>query len=79
MAGQAGEYHRGDMDIHAQQATFKAVMAGTKWASLAVVVGVLFFSLWFCTTAGFFTALISAAVVLALGIFGLRSRPSSAH
>ncbi len=79
MAGQAGEYHRGEMDIHAQQATFKAVMSGTKWASLAVVVGVLFFSLWFCTTAGFFTALISAVVVLALGIFGLRSRPSPAH
>jgi hypothetical protein len=79
MAGQAGEYHRGEMDIHAQQATFRAVMTGTKWASLAVVVGVLFFSLWFCTTAGFFTALISAAVVLALGIFGLRSRPSPAH
>jgi hypothetical protein len=79
MAGQAGEFHHGDMDIHAQQATFKAVMTGTKWSCLVLAVGVLFFTLWFCTTAGFFTALIAAVVVLALGIFGLRSRPSPAH
>jgi hypothetical protein len=77
MAGQASEYHRGEMDIHAQQATFKAVMTGSKWASLAVAVGVLFFALWFCTTAGFFTALISAVALLVVGIFALRSRPST--
>jgi hypothetical protein len=77
MAGQASEFHRGEMDIHAQQSTFKAVMTGTKWASLAVAVGVLFFTLLFCTEAGFFTALISAVVVLVLGIVVLRARPSA--
>jgi hypothetical protein len=75
MAGQATEFHRGEMDIHAQRATFKAVMTGTKWASLAVVVGVMFFTLWFCTPAGFFAALVAAIVVSALGGILLRSRP----
>ena len=79
MAGQAGEFHHGDMDIHAQQATFKAVMTGTKWACLVVAVGVLFFTLWFCTEAGFFTALLSAAVVSVIGVVLLRARPSPAH
>ena len=68
MAGQASEYHRGEMDIHAQQSTFKAVMTASKWASLAILVGVLFFTLWFCTKAGFGSALLSAIVVLALGV-----------
>lgn len=79
MAGQASEYHRGDMDIHAQQATFKAVMTGSKWASLVVAVGILFFTLWFCTTAGFGGALVTAIVVAAIGGVLLRSRPAPAH
>ncbi len=78
MTGQSTDYHRGEMDIHAQRATFRAVMTGTKWASLAVAVGVLFFSLWFCTTAGFFTALISAIALAVVGIVLLRSR-AGAH
>lgn len=79
MAGQANEYHRGEMDIHAQQATFAAVMTGTKWASLAVAAGVLFLTLWFCTEAGFGTAFLSAIVLVALGVFFLRARPAPAH
>jgi len=77
MAGQAHEFHHGEMDIHAQQATFQAVMTATKWSSLAVVVGVLFFTLWFCTDAGFLTALVSAIVLMGVGIVGLRSRSPS--
>ena len=79
MAGQASEYHRGEMDIHAQAQTFHAVMIGTKWASLAIVVGVLFLTLWFCTPAGFGTAFISAVLLLAIGIFALRQRAAPAH
>lgn len=79
MAGQAIEYHRGEMDIHAQAATYKAVMTGSKWASLAVVVAVLFFTLWFCTTAGFGGALVTAVIVAVVGGFALRSRPAPAH
>ncbi len=74
MAGQAQQYQRGDQDVGAQQATFVAVMVATKWSSLAVAVGVLFFTLWFCTTAGFSTALISAIALTAVGVFALRSR-----
>lgn len=77
MAGQASDFHHGDMDIHAQQATFKAVMTMTKWACLVLAVGVLFFTMWFCTTAGFGAAFISAFVLAAVGVFGLRARPSA--
>jgi hypothetical protein len=77
MAGQAQDYHRGAMDIHAQQATFRAVMTASKWSSLAVAVGVLFFTLWFCTDAGFLTALISAIVLAAVGVFALQNRSPS--
>ena len=79
MAGQASDYHRGEMDIHAQQSTFHAVMVGSKWGSLAVVTGVLFLTLWFCTSAGFITALVSAVLLLAVGIFALRERAAPAH
>ena len=77
MAGPAHEYHHGDMDVSAQAATFGAVMKATKWSSLAVAVGVLFFTLWFCTEAGFPTAFFSAIVLMGVGIFALRSRAPS--
>ena len=77
MAGQASEYHHGDMDIHAQQATFKSVMTGTKWACLTLAVGVLFFTLWFCTAAGFGAAFFSALVLAVVGVVLLRSRAPS--
>ena len=79
MAGPASEYHRGEMDVHAQQSTFHMVMLGTKWGSLSIVTGVLFLTLWFCTAAGFLTAFISAAVLLAVGIFALRERKGGGH
>jgi hypothetical protein len=78
MAGPAGDYHHGEMDIHAQQSTYRAVMTGSKWAALVVAVGVLFFTLLFCTTAGFGSAFLSAIVLTIIGIVGLRSR-SPAH
>ena len=79
MAGKALDYHRGEMDIHEQKSTFQMVMVMTKWASLAVVSGVLFLTLWFCTGAGFGTAFISAAILLGVGIFALRERAAPAH
>ncbi len=79
MAGKALEYHRGEMDIHEQASTFHMVMGMTKWASLAIVSGVLFLTLWFCTDAGLGTAFISAAILLAIGIFALRERAAPAH
>lgn len=76
MAG--NDYHRGEMDIREQVATFDGVMAATKWGSLAVTVGVLFFTLLFCTQTGFGGSAGAALALLALGVFGLRER-ASAH
>jgi len=64
----ASEYHRGDMDITEQKATYSAVMGLTKWGSLATVVAILMLSLWFATDAGFLGGLIPGVVVLVLGV-----------
>ena len=77
MAEAASDYHRGEMDIHAQQATFHSVMVASKWATLAVVAGVAFLTLWFCTAAGFGSALLVAIIIVALGVFFLRERPAT--
>ena len=79
MAGQPTEYHRGEMDIHEQVATFHLVMGMTKWGSLIIASGLLTVVLWFCTSAGFLTGLISGVVVLALGIALLRERGGEGH
>jgi hypothetical protein len=79
MAGQASDYHRGDMDIHEQVSTFHLVMGLTKWGSLHVAAVVLFLTLWFCTSAGFLGALIAAVVVFALGVLLLRGGKAEGH
>ena len=77
MAGKATQYHHGEMDIHAQRATFHAVLVGTKWGCLAVAVTILLLTLWFCTNAGFITALFSAALLTGVGVFALHERRPS--
>ena len=77
MAEQAHEFHHGDQDISAQVATFRSVMGATKWSCLAVAVGVLFFTMLFCTTAGFLTSLFSAIVLTVVGVVALHSRSPS--
>ena len=72
MANQVSEYHRGEMDIHEQVATYNFVMALTKWGSLAVAAFLLFATLWFCTPAGFVGALATAVVAVGVGILVLR-------
>ena len=78
MAGDHSDYQRGHMDIAEQAATFDLVMGLTKWGSLAVAVGVLFFTLLFCTATGFLGSAAFAFVLLAAGIFFLRSKPETA-
>ena len=78
MAGQASDYHRGDMDIHEQQATFSLVMGITKWGSLIIAVGVLFFTMLFCTDMGLISAFISAGVVAVVGVL-LLGRGGGGH
>jgi uncharacterized membrane protein len=79
MAGPASHYHRGEMDIQEQVSTFNLVMGMTKWGSLILAAFLLWMVIWFCTSAGFLSGFITGAVVLALGIVLLRSKPEAAH
>ena len=74
MAGPASDYHRGEMDIAEQNATYKLVMGITKWGSLYLAASLLALTLWFCTDAGFMAGLISAVVVIVLGTLVLRDK-----
>ncbi len=79
MAGKATEYHRGDMDIHEQVSTFHLVMGMTKWGSMIIAALLAFLTIWFCTPAGFGSALITGLVIVVLGVIFLRSRPEGGH
>jgi len=75
----ASEYHRGEMDISEQTATYNGFMLLTKWGSLAIAALLVLLVLWFCTPAGFLTSLGVALVVTVIGIFVLRDKPDAAH
>jgi hypothetical protein len=75
----AGDYHRGEMDIHEQAATYEAFGKMTKWGSLAVATLLLFITLLFCTKAGFIGSAIAAIVLLAVGVLTLKEKPAAAH
>jgi hypothetical protein len=72
MAHEVSEYHRGEMDIHEQQSTFKLVMGMTKWGSLALAASLLFLVLWFCTGTGFLGAAVAGVAAAVIGVFLLR-------
>jgi archaellum biogenesis protein FlaJ (TadC family) len=77
MAEPASEYHHGDQDIREQQRTFRDAMVATKWAIVALAALIAFLTLWFCTAAGFFSALITAVVIVVVGVVALRERRST--
>ncbi len=77
MAQPSNDYHRGEMDITEQAATFAGFNVLTKWGSLFIATGTLFVTLWFCTKAGFIGAFVSAAVMAVLGILVLREKKTS--
>lgn len=79
MADGAHDYHRGEMDIHEQTRTYEGFLVLSKWGSLAIIVGVLFFALIFAAGVPFLGAAATAVVVLALGILALRSKKTPAH
>jgi hypothetical protein len=79
MSEAAHEYHPGDQDISEQVATFSDFGKAIKWGSLAIAVLILTLVVWFCVGAGFFTGFGSGVVLLAVGIFFLRSKPASEH
>lgn len=75
----AGDYHRGEMDIHEQSATFEAFGKMTKWGSLAIATLLLTITLWFCTSAGFVGGVIPGIVLAVLGVVFLREKPATTH
>ena len=79
MAGPASDYHRGEMDIQEQVATFHLFNGMTKWGSLAVAALVLLLALWFCTPAGFGGGFIAAAILVVVGVVLLREKRQVAH
>lgn len=77
MAG--SDYHRGDMDIAEQTATYHLIMGITKWGSLATAALLLFLALMFCTATGFMGSAAWTVAVLVVGILLLREKKGAAH
>ena len=75
----ASEYHRGEMDISEQVATFSLFNGMTKWGSLALAALLALLVLWFCTPAGFLAGFVAAAVMVVIGVVVLRDKPEAAH
>jgi hypothetical protein len=73
------EYHHGQQNAATQIADFHLFASATKWFSLFAGVLVLFLALWFCTAAGFLSALVTAVIVLAIGISFLRNKSRPVH
>jgi hypothetical protein len=78
-ADQTHEYHRGEMDIHEQERTYHSFLVLSKWGSLALCVGILFFSMLFAAGVPFLGAAATAFVVLVVGIMVLRDKKTSTH
>jgi hypothetical protein len=79
MAGPSSDYHRGEMEITEQTATYHLVMGLTKWGSLVLAAFLLFIVLLTCTGTGFMGSAISGVVLLGLGIALLREKPAADH
>jgi hypothetical protein len=73
------EYHHGQQNPATQIADFRWFASATKWFSLNAGALVLFLTLWFCTSVGFLAALVSAVIVLAIGIAFLRNKSRPVH
>lgn len=80
MAGASSDYQRGGMDIAEQTSTYHLVMGMTKWGSLVIAAGILFFTLLFCTHTGFLGSAASAVAMVVIGVLVLREKKgASAH
>jgi Bacterial aa3 type cytochrome c oxidase subunit IV len=75
----ASAYHHGDMDVTEHARTYRAFGTMSKWFSLHIAVLVVMLVLWFCLGATFLGGLIPGVILLALGIYFLRSSPVRNH
>ena len=69
-------YVRGSQEISEQKSTFDAFVALSKWGSLVIAVALLFLVVWFQPGGAFIPAFISAAVLMVVGYFILKSPKS---
>jgi hypothetical protein len=74
MTEHASDYSRGEMIIEEHKSTFGGFIKLTKWGSLYVAALLLLLTIWFCTSGGFLTALISAVVLVVAGTLALREK-----
>jgi hypothetical protein len=74
MAEHASDYTRGEMIVEEHERTFHGFIKLAKWGSLYIAAMLLLLTMWFCTTAGFFAGLVSAAVVVVLGTLVLSEK-----
>ena len=79
MAEPAADYHRGELEIAEQKATYLGFLGLSKWCSLAICTGLLFFTLVFCTQASLLQAGGAAVVLAVIGVLALRDKKSADH
>ncbi|HEY1559573.1 MAG TPA: aa3-type cytochrome c oxidase subunit IV [Caulobacteraceae bacterium] len=58
-----------EIGVHAE--TYHRFMLGVKWMAIHLAVLLVFLVLWFCTSAGFLTALIAALIVFGAAIYAM--------
>jgi hypothetical protein len=73
------EYHHGQMNAATQVADFRTFARFTKWFALFLAALILMLTLWFCVGADFLGGLVPGIIVLAVGIYVLRSKPQPVH
>ena len=56
-----------DPELIAHERTYKAFNVLLRWCMVALGSAILMLTMWFATSAGFFAALVTGAVVFALG------------
>ena len=66
---QTGDYHHGDMPVTSQASTYSLFNGLVHWCGMGVAALVAFLTIWLCAHAGFFPALIVAAVIMAVAVF----------
>lgn len=71
------DYVRGSQEISEQVSTWHLFLSLSKWGSLLIGAALLFMTLWFQPGGSFFGGLIAAVVMLVVGYFALRSKPSA--
>jgi Bacterial aa3 type cytochrome c oxidase subunit IV. len=77
-ASEHAEFERGKQQIEEQISTYRLFLDLAKWGSLVLGAFVLFLTLWFMPNGNFFTGAFAMIVMLAAGIWFLRT-PKSAR